>query len=964
MHRRRDLHLCLIALTALGSLACEAPALMPAGAPTDAAAGEPPDGATPDPPDIAPPAPDAGPPDAPDAASPDGAFDPAPDAASPDAASPDAEPEGEPGLCRYPVHPLPSVGGAVQLRDAAYDLELPPHACRDGQTPYGRVVHLELERAATVGVHAPGGFYAFARAACEGAETACADQLPAVFDLEAGAHFITVTGNPRSIELELDPPAPPFACRNGVDDDLDGRIDLDDPGCVGPGDPLETDIGPAPACADGVDNDQDGLVDWPDDPACAAAGGDTEAACGPPGTVTLRADEPYLMDPPIEEPLGGFECLHHPARHVFRYRVETATRMRINRPSAIYRGCAIEPAAQVACGVGQVLLPPGEYLIAIDGDPDEPPPVIWADAFAPGPCADGRDNDGDGQIDLADSGCVSPIDGDEGSPVAPPACANGIDDDADGAIDWPADPDCAGAGAASEAADCVGPLATLSADGGALQHHAVAVEDASGACDDHPTPGALFAVDLDRPARLRVERRRALDRDPPLALRVRQRCDDRDSELACPEPGEATPLLDAGRWYVSIGRSPDERIRGTDEYVVTALVVTACDNSVDDDADGAIDADDPGCRDRLDDDERDPVERRACSNGVDDDGDGRVDFPDDPDCLGGGDPTEVSLCGDLPVYEPSLGELVLDPDYVEQARSRCGLEGPVQATAVRVDVPANTFVGLTGPPGVTRCVFTDCDQWPIRGDRLDLGPHIVVFEHPLGEPRPHGEHGLRVRAETVCRNGEDDDADGLIDHEDPGCASRDDTDEADPLDEPACANGIDDDGDGAIDYPDDPDCATAGDSEQGPCAPHRAAAAPIEAPGGRRVIDMRHSGGPALNNACTAPPGAWVLNVDARAFVEVRVDRPSRLVARTAHSGFDPALALVSACTVDADPSRCDADSGPGVEARLEVARVEPGTHTLLVTAPFLQPRLPFDAGLTEPWTTTLVVDLEPLAGD
>jgi outer membrane protein assembly factor BamB len=55
------------------------------------------------------------------------------------------------------------------------------------------------------------------------------------------------------------------ACMNGIDDDHDGFVDLDDPGCDDAADPSEhTD---ALACDDGIDNDGDGKIDLID-PGC------------------------------------------------------------------------------------------------------------------------------------------------------------------------------------------------------------------------------------------------------------------------------------------------------------------------------------------------------------------------------------------------------------------------------------------------------------------------------------------------------------------------------------------------------------------------------------------------------------------------------------------------------------------------------------------------------------------------
>jgi hypothetical protein len=62
-----------------------------------------------------------------------------------------------------------------------------------------------------------------------------------------------------------------------------------------------------------------------------------------------------------------------------------------------------------------------------------------------------------------------------------------------------------------------------------------------------------------------------------------------------------------------------------------------CDNARDDDADAVVDfPGDPGCVSPLDDDEADP----ACGNRRDDDADGRTDWPADPGCDGRRDPSE------------------------------------------------------------------------------------------------------------------------------------------------------------------------------------------------------------------------------------------------------------------------------------------------------------------------------------
>lgn len=56
------------------------------------------------------------------------------------------------------------------------------------------------------------------------------------------------------------------ACSNGRDDDGDGRVDIEDPGCSSHLDTSEQDA--ANVCDDGIDNDGDGLIDYPADPGC------------------------------------------------------------------------------------------------------------------------------------------------------------------------------------------------------------------------------------------------------------------------------------------------------------------------------------------------------------------------------------------------------------------------------------------------------------------------------------------------------------------------------------------------------------------------------------------------------------------------------------------------------------------------------------------------------------------------
>lgn len=80
--------------------------------------------------------------------------------------------------------------------------------------------------------------------------------------------------------------------------------------------------------------------------------------------------------------------------------------------------------------------------------PLPPPPPPPAEPPPPPPsapqCANGKDDDGDGLVDLADPGCENAKDDSESPDPVPPQCSNGKDDDGDVAVDYPNDKECGG----------------------------------------------------------------------------------------------------------------------------------------------------------------------------------------------------------------------------------------------------------------------------------------------------------------------------------------------------------------------------------------------------------------------------------------------------------------------------------------------------------------------------------------
>ncbi len=65
------------------------------------------------------------------------------------------------------------------------------------------------------------------------------------------------------------------ACSDGIDNDGDGKVDMQDGGCSGAQDNDEFNFRAA-RCSDGVDNDGDGLKDHPQDPGCTTPYDDNE----------------------------------------------------------------------------------------------------------------------------------------------------------------------------------------------------------------------------------------------------------------------------------------------------------------------------------------------------------------------------------------------------------------------------------------------------------------------------------------------------------------------------------------------------------------------------------------------------------------------------------------------------------------------------------------------------------------
>ncbi len=665
-------------------------------------------------------------------------------------------------------------------------------------------------------------------------------------------------------DTEEDGPAPP-QCGDGVDNDGDGNVDFpDDPGCAGVGDADETDPPVPPACADGRDNDRDGRIDYPDDRGCeSAADGSETGSCGAQyDPLDLDAGQIVRGD----SRRGRFESRgscggQGAAEVVFTYRVdrpiealvvstahegtEVETVLYVRRACLDNNtevACSREPLDDVARNELRIEHPAlGDYYVFLDGATGRGGVyALSVDEVPLAQCLNAVDDDDDGRIDYPqDPGCVEPEDRDEEDPEILPACADDEDNDGDGLIDYPLDVGCQAAADNDEVDVCGQGIAAgdYPADEPFVLG-STAADDATnsfnGTCGNAPGQKEVvyrYANPHNANLVFSVRNEESVNN---LILYARTACADPASEVAC-DTGEqqmerqgeiALERMPPGDIYIFVDSAFG--LGGAFKLTVESeRLPPGCSDGVDNDEDGFLDADDVGCEDDDDEDERDPGLEDpipACWNEIDDDDDGAIDYPFDPGCAAKGgldeeDPPELPACAngenddeDERIDWPDDGGCHAkgDDDEVNQRPGECGN---------RVDDDMDGLADFPADPGCHSAgdlSEADDERRPACADERDNDRDGLV-DYPFDPGCVAAGHRDETDPEEphACSNGADDDEDGIIDFpRDPGCTFAGDGDEDDPAFPPQCANGLDDDGNGRMDWPDDPGCRFAGDATE------------------------------------------------------------------------------------------------------------------------------------------------------
>jgi len=495
----------------------------------------------------------------------------------------------------------------------------------------------------------------------------------------------STTNNQSSYQTTINCPTPTPQCKDGIDNDNDGAIDLGDFSCSNGDDNDETN--PKAQCQDGIDNDSDGKIDFPQDPGCTSKQDNDEfngapdlsiQKSGPVSTTrgqnmtytltvtnngTSSATNGEIIDPVPSTAMSlvsstGSNCtvvssqVHCPLPVIAVGASHTVT---LTFYTATVAGCTTKTVSNTAS-----VSIAGEINTG-NNTSQTVTTTVYCDVPTPTPqCKDGIDNDKDGAIDHpADFSCSSPDDNDETNPKS--QCQDGIDNDSDGKVDFGSDPGCSSKQDNDEFnAVSGGPELHVTKNGPATVNkngtitYTVFVENKGTQpsydtvlVDNFPADVLTYIPSQSTPG-----------------------CTLYPTYVHCIigdfGPGETRSfsftfsVKSAAACNTSFQNKADIQARAgvfawsMVQTTVNCPQTTQCSDSVDNDSDGKIDyPQDPGCSSAQDTDEYNaPTPQPQCNDGVDNDSDGKIDYPQDPGCSSLTDndeynaPTPTPQCSD------------------------------------------------------------------------------------------------------------------------------------------------------------------------------------------------------------------------------------------------------------------------------------------------------------------------------
>ena len=657
------------------------------------------------------------------------------------------------------------------------------------------------------------------------------DMTPDDSDMTPDDSDMTPDVSDMMLDMNLEPPL----CLNGVDDDGDGLIDFPrDPGCRSVEDDDEEDPERF-ECEDDIDNDDDGAIDL-DDPGCASPSDPSElSVCGPHQARDISNSKRVVTDSE-GEPSYFEACRSNNApeqtflftlRRPVEYLYFSTEGSAFDTLLSVRRDCD-ELSSEVACNddVGAMSLTHsvvqldqpalGDYYVIVDGYgesagrvvlsveagvaegeacPSEGGPLVCPrgqacneeGVCAPAACADLEDNDQDERADYpSDPGCESPEDQDETDPDPAPECGDGQDNDGDGSVDFPNDAQCLSASDQREGSD---PDCSDRED-----------NDRDGLIDFPNDPGCDSAEDNN-------------EYNPPA-------CDDgRDND----EDGAVDFPNDPGC------------LNESDESERTPSNLPQCADGIDNDEDGLTDypEDTISCQFAADQTEDNPCARRMFREvtGLTSARGTHSGEPNDFSGSCGGEELSESVLvwrvsGDRALESLSITSRNSEALIALYVKDSCEAEGELVCSsnssnqAVEIGPRGEgedlyIFVDARFFSGIWRVQFdaqlaegARCDRSGIPGERWRCAEGLSCVEEISGLSRC-------IRPQ--CSDRRDNDGDNLIDYpNDPGCSSPQTNSELDPDPLPACANNIDEDRDGLFDFGEDPNCESAADDFEGP----------------------------------------------------------------------------------------------------------------------------------------------------